>query len=154
MSKNIYILVAILLFWAGFVSSISFMEAWLKFRADGVTLAIGLSIGKKIFTTLNRIEWVFLFLYTSFSFSRLKFRFEARILITLFIFLILCLQTFFLLPQLSRRVDLILDGETLEKSFLHLYFGSLEIMKVGLLIWLSFRWYKSAFLPEAKAGRE
>jgi hypothetical protein len=46
---------------------------------------------------------------------------------------------------LSRRVDLILEGKTLEKSFLHLYFGSLEIIKVGLLIWLSFRWYKSAF---------
>ncbi|MGV8094942.1 MAG: hypothetical protein AB2L24_24070 [Mangrovibacterium sp.] len=145
MSRSIYIIIAILLFWAGFVSSISFMEAWLKFRADGVTLDIGLSIGKKIFTTLNRIEWVLLFLYTSFIFSQLKFRFEARVFISLLILLILFLQTFFLLPQLSRRVDLILEGKALEKSFLHLYFGSLEIIKVGLLIWLSFRWYKSAF---------
>ena len=30
--------------WIGFVSAISFMEAWLKFRASGVTLPIGLGI--------------------------------------------------------------------------------------------------------------
>jgi len=45
--------------WAGFVCAISFMEAWLKFRAPGVTLPIGLGIGKLIFAALNKVEWVF-----------------------------------------------------------------------------------------------
>ena len=50
----------ILIFWAGFVSAISFMEAWLKFQAEGVSREIGLSIGKLVFTALNRVEIVLL----------------------------------------------------------------------------------------------
>jgi len=44
----------------GFVLSISFMEAWLKFQAEGVTQAIGLSIGRLVFGALNKVEWFFL----------------------------------------------------------------------------------------------
>lgn len=44
--------------WVGFVCAISFMEAWLKFRAEGVTLPIGLGIGRLVFQALNRVEWV------------------------------------------------------------------------------------------------
>ncbi|HQW87358.1 MAG TPA: hypothetical protein PLH93_09245, partial [Flavobacteriales bacterium] len=43
--------------WVGFVCAISFMEAWLKFRAHGVTLPIGLGIGRLVFQALNRVEW-------------------------------------------------------------------------------------------------
>lgn len=39
--------------WLGFVCAISFMEAWLKFRAPHVTLVIGLSIGRLIFSALK-----------------------------------------------------------------------------------------------------
>lgn len=52
------ILVAIFL-WSGCILTISFMESWLKFRAPGVILPIGLSIGKMMFNTLNKIEWFF-----------------------------------------------------------------------------------------------
>ena len=45
--------------WIGFVCAISFMEAWLKFRAPGVTIPIGLGIGRLVFTALNLVEWVF-----------------------------------------------------------------------------------------------
>lgn len=148
MKKRIYIIIALLIFWAGFVSSISFMEAWLKFRADGVTLNIGLSIGKKIFTALNRTEWAFFFIYALLGFYPFKIRFEARTIVSLLIFFILFTQTFYLLPQLNNRVVLLLEGKNIEKSFHHIYFGSLEILKVGFLIWLSFLWYKSARLPE------
>ena len=44
--------------WIGFVCAISFMEAWLKFRAAGVTLPIGLGIGRLVFQALNKVEWV------------------------------------------------------------------------------------------------
>jgi hypothetical protein len=35
----------------GFLGAISFMEAWLKFKAPGVTLPI--SIGRLVFSALN-----------------------------------------------------------------------------------------------------
>ncbi len=39
--------------WLGMVLAISFIEAPLKFRAPGVTLAIGLGIGRLVFRALN-----------------------------------------------------------------------------------------------------
>jgi len=44
--------------WIGFVGAISFMEAWLKFRAEGITMPLGLSIGRLVFDALNKVEWV------------------------------------------------------------------------------------------------
>ena len=44
--------------WVGMIIAISFMEAWLKFRAPGVTLPIGLGIGRLVFGALNRVEWI------------------------------------------------------------------------------------------------
>ncbi|MGE5395472.1 MAG: hypothetical protein ACM3P1_12070 [Candidatus Saccharibacteria bacterium] len=148
MNTSTFIILVVLLFWAGFVSSISFMEAWLKFRAQGVTLNVGLSIGKKIFTSLNRMEWVFLFLYAIVGLSVLKLNFELRVILSMLVFAFLVIQTFFVLPALNHRVDIVLRGETPDKSFLHLYFGSLEILKVLLLIWLSYLWYKSALMNQ------
>jgi uncharacterized membrane protein (DUF485 family) len=149
MNWSNFIILTVLLFWAGFVSSISFMEAWLKFRAKGVTLNIGLSIGKKIFTSLNRMEWIFVLLYVLPGVYLLKFDFELRTILTLLILTILSIQTFFVLPTLNHRVDVISNGEIPGKSFLHLYFGSLEILKVLLLVTLSYLWYKSSHMNQS-----
>ena len=142
MKSRIFIIIVVLIFWAGYVSSISFMEAWLKFGAEGVTLSVGLSIGKKIFTALNRCEWAFLIVYSLLYFNQSKIRQYTLTVFSLLILVILSLQTFFVLPALNARVDMILDGQTLENSFLHFYFGTLEIIKVGLLLGLSFQWHK------------
>ncbi len=53
-SQRVSITIPIL--WLGFVLSISFMEAWLKFQAEGVTQVIGLNIGRLVFGTLNKVE--------------------------------------------------------------------------------------------------
>ena len=42
--------------WLGMVLAISFLEAPLKFRAPGVTVVLGLGIGRVVFRALNRIE--------------------------------------------------------------------------------------------------
>lgn len=44
-------------FWFGMVVAISFLEAPIKFRAPGVTLAIGLGIGRKVFLASMRWNW-------------------------------------------------------------------------------------------------
>ena len=57
MSKNYVILLIMSIFiWIGLLGGISFLEAWLKFRAPEVTLSIGLGIGKLVFGALNKIE--------------------------------------------------------------------------------------------------
>ncbi len=139
MNKLIFASIALLLFWAGFVSSISFMEAWLKFRAPGVTLPVGLSIGKMIFNTLNRIEWVFLFLTVILAFITGNMKSGNSLTIIIILTLILLVQTFLLLPELKERANTIIEGGTVGKSMLHIYFGVLEILKVGLLGYLGFK---------------
>jgi hypothetical protein len=47
---------ALIFVWLGMVLAISFLEAPLKFRAPGVTLSIGLGIGRLVFRALNAAE--------------------------------------------------------------------------------------------------
>lgn len=51
--------VAVTFVWLGMVLAISFLEAPLKFRAPGVSVPIGLGIGRLVFKALNSCEVVF-----------------------------------------------------------------------------------------------
>lgn len=50
--------VAAVFVWLGMVLAISFLEAPLKFRAPGITVALGLGIGRLVFRALNMCEVV------------------------------------------------------------------------------------------------
>lgn len=50
--------VAAVFVWLGMVLAISFLEAPLKFRAPGVTIQLGLGIGRLVFRALNMCEVV------------------------------------------------------------------------------------------------
>lgn len=45
--------------WLGMVLAISFLEAPLKFRAPGITVPLGVGIGRLVFRALNIVEAVF-----------------------------------------------------------------------------------------------
>lgn len=147
MSTNSFISITVILFWTGFVSSISFMEAWLKFRIEGVTLNIGLRIGKKIFRALNRMEWVLLASYSMFWSYGLNTSNRLITTLSILLVIILAIQTFYLLPRLEKRIDLILTGENVIKSKHHLYFIAAEVLKVGLLIGLAYSLWISSISP-------
>ncbi len=138
MNKSPAIVSGTLFFWAGFVCSISFMEAWLKFQAPGVTLPIGLSIGKLIFTALNRMEWILLVLLGVVTISRIRNLPKTFFYLSATILLILVVQTFALLPELNQRAELIISGTTPNKSDAHLFFGIAEVLKVIILIYMGF----------------
>lgn len=59
MSLGPAIAVALIFVWLGKVLANSFLEAPLKFGAPGVTLQIGLGIGRLVFRALNSAEVVF-----------------------------------------------------------------------------------------------
>ena len=58
MSAAHAVAVAVVFVWLGMVVAISFIEAPLKFRAPGVSLPIGLGIGRLVFRALNAVEAV------------------------------------------------------------------------------------------------
>src|SRR5690606_37301219 len=58
MNAGVAVAVAVIFAWLGIVIAISFIEAPLKFRAPGVTLQIGLGIGRLVFRAVNSVEVV------------------------------------------------------------------------------------------------
>jgi hypothetical protein len=118
------------------------MEAWLKFQAPGVTLPVGLSIGKMIFNALNRVEWFLLIGYFILFFGFIKNKSRVMNTVSLVLLGILIVQTFLLLPRLSERADIVIDGGEVGKSYLHVYFGGLEIIKVAGLLYLGYLFYR------------
>lgn len=127
------IAIAAVFLWIGFVGAISFMEAWLKFRAPGITLPIGLGIGRLVFGALNKVELVLsITIIASMLYSGLK-HFEWRYLFFLIPFLIVLLQSIWLLPALDVRAEMHIQGQNVPPSNLHFYYVILEIVKVVCL---------------------
>lgn len=119
--------------WIGFVCAISFMEAWLKFRAPGVTLPIGLGIGRLVFNVLNKIEWVFaLVIILNIVFSTTRKISIPNSLVIISIVLLL-LQTFWLLPILDSRAEMHIQNKIVPPSNLHFYYVAMEVVKVVCL---------------------
>lgn len=149
MNHGRFLIEGLPLFWAGFVSAISFMEAWLKFKVEGVTLPIGLRIGKKVFTAMNRVEWVLFILFTLSWICQFNLGFDVITLLPLLILIILVTQTFYLLPQLDRRAKLIIEGKGIEKSHLHILYVIVEFIKICILLSMSFYLTQNNSIPNS-----
>lgn len=129
--------------WIGFVCAISFLEAWLKFRAPGVTLPMGLGIGRLVFAALNKIEWVFAIAITVYLvFSKWQWM-QLNSLFLIIPIILLLIQTLWLLPALDARAEMHIQGAVVPPSNLHFYFVGMELVKVtGLFVW-GIRLFKS-----------
>jgi hypothetical protein len=124
--------IAVPFIWFGMIGAISFMEAPLKFQAPGITLALGLGIGRLIFWMLNKIEIVLavLMLFSLFV-SRPKGRFSV---ITFAVIAgLLGLETVWLLPDLDARATEVIKGVTVPYSNTHLFYIAFDAVKFLLL---------------------
>jgi hypothetical protein len=118
--------------WLGMVLAISFLEAPLKFRAPGVTLAVGLGIGRLVSRALNACEFVLavvvaVSLFTHDTHVGLDVAIATSIIALL-------IQNVFVRPQLTRRTAAVLAGETGPRSRAHFVYIALEVVKVIALI--------------------
>lgn len=116
--------------WIGFVCAISFMEAWIKFRAPGINVALGLGIGRLVFAALNKVEWVFaIAVLINIIVAKQSFLSFGNISYIV-VLTVLLLQTFWLLPALDARAELHIQGLKVISSNLHFYFIAMEVLKV------------------------
>ncbi len=120
--------------WIGFLGAISFMEAWLKFRAPGITVPLGLGIGKLVFGALNKVELVLTITIIGSMFYRGMKNFKRSQLYFLIPFLIVVLQTIWLLPALDARAELHIQGDAVPPSNLHFYYVGMEVVKIICLL--------------------
>ncbi|MGE5694678.1 MAG: hypothetical protein ACM4D3_05410 [Candidatus Sericytochromatia bacterium] len=124
--------VAFVFVWLGMVLAISFLEAPLKFRAPGVTLPIGLGIGRLVFRALNAAEVVFaLVIAIALALSRLHVGLVVAPAVAV---VALAIQLVFVRPRLTRRSDAVLAGDHApRRSRGHYAYVGLESVKVVAL---------------------
>ncbi|MEV6290701.1 hypothetical protein AB0M41_09800 [Streptomyces sp. NPDC051896] len=118
--------------WLGMVLAISFLEAPLKFRAPGVTIPVGLGIGRLVFRALNAVEAVLaVVVIAAVAVGGAPVGITA---LTAVVAVLLLAQLAAVRPYLNRRSDRILAGEELPRSGSHFWYVGLEFLKVIALI--------------------
>ena len=117
--------------WLGMVLAISFLEAPLKFRAPGVTIPIGLGIGRMVFRALNRVEVALAaVVVVAVAVGSPP---VAVVVLTAVLAVFLAVQLGVVRRRLNRRSDRVLAGEDLPRSRGHLYYVGFEAVKVVVL---------------------
>ncbi|MFG2929087.1 hypothetical protein [Streptomyces achromogenes] len=125
---------AVTFVWLGMVLAISFLEAPLKFRAPGVTIPVGLGIGRLVFRALNAVETVLAaVVIVTVAVGGAP---AGIIALTEAVAALLAVQLAAVRPVLNRRSDRVLAGEDLPRSRSHLWYVALEILKTAALITL------------------
>lgn len=133
MSAGPALAVALTFVWLGMVLGISFVETPLKFRAPGVSIPIGLGIGRLVFRALNALEsalavgLVVLLAVAGHASPWVGLALAA---------VPLAAQVLLVRPLLSRRTDRVLAGEQAPRSRAHYAYVGLELVKVAGLVTL------------------
>ena len=118
--------------WFGMVLAISFLETPLKFRAPGVSVRLGLGIGRVVFRAFNRVEVVFALVLVGAVVAG-----AHRVLTAVAVgsaAVVLAVQLLLVRPRLNRRSDRVLAGdEDLPRSRAHYGYVLLELAKLAAL---------------------
>jgi hypothetical protein len=122
---------AVAFVWLGMVLAVSFLETPLKFRAPGITLPLGVGIGRLVFRALNTVEVVLaVALITALLTITPGVAGWTLLVVTA---ALLATQTVLLRPRLDRRAQQIITGQP-PPSRLHLIYIGLGCPKVATLI--------------------
>jgi len=132
MSAAPAVAVAVTFVWLGMVLAISFLEAPLKFRAPGVTLPIGLGIGRLVFRALNAVEVLFaIAVLTALAAGSPSAGATGAGAAAA---AMLAAQLLLVRPRLTRRSDAVLAGQDAPRSHAHYAYVALEGAKVIALL--------------------
>lgn len=123
-------------FLLGAIIAISFLEAPLKFLAPGVTIPIGLGIGRLVFTALNVLVGVVLLVLTVVTVRARAGRAAPGILAAIWV--VYLVEVAVIRPVLNQRSDLVIAGaETPGTNWAHYAYIAAEVTIVGLLVALT-----------------
>lgn len=127
--------VAAIFVWLGMVLAISFLEAPLKFRAPGITIQLGLGIGRLVFKALNICEVVLAAI--ALASVVLGHARPGAVIAVVVAVAALGAQVLGVRPALTRRSDAVLaDASVAEsgRSHSHFIYVGFELAKVVALL--------------------
>ncbi|MBN9644738.1 hypothetical protein ACFSSC_07930 [Corynebacterium mendelii] len=129
-------------FWLGLLVAISGIEAPLKFLAPGITIPLGLGIGRLVFTALNIVEFVvaaLLFVAARNAAAPKPFRTGLYTAIGLLVFKAILIR-----PFLNARTNAVIAGTGETGSIWHwFYMGAdtaLGLVLIFLVVRAAQRW--------------
>lgn len=122
--------------WVGVTVGVSMIATPLRFTAETITREIALDVGRVVFAALNKVELGLLVLLL--IIVRVSGRAAAYWLICAALALIVIAQSAWLTPELAARTQIVIDGGTPPASYAHAIYSTLELLKIGLLLYLGF----------------
>ncbi len=132
MAPGLAVATAAVFVWLGMVLAISFLEAPLKFRAPGVTIPIGLGIGRLVFRALNTAEVVLAL--TAVIALAVDPPGTSALVAGAVALATLAVQLVAVRPRLTRRSNRVLAGENVPRSRAHYGYVALEAVKTIALV--------------------
>jgi len=122
--------------WFGMTAGVSLLATPVRFTAPTVTRAIGLDVGRVVFTALNKAELAALIILL--IVVRASGRAQHWLAICGVLAFIVLLQSIWLLPELAARADMVVSGSEPPPSHLHTTYSTLELAKLVLLFGAGF----------------
>ena len=120
------------LIWLGMVLAISFLEAPLKFRADGLELRVGLAIGRIVFRALNIAEVIWAVVIA--ICLTIAGPSGPVLVLAALTAVLLAVQLLVVRPRLNRRSARVLAGQDAPRSRAHHAYIGLEALKLAALV--------------------
>jgi hypothetical protein len=120
------------LIWLGMVLAISFLEAPLKFRAEGLEVRVGLAIGRIVFRALNIAEVVWAVVIA--VCLTIAGPSGPVLVIAALTAVLLVVQLLLVRPRLNRRSERVMGGEDAPRSRAHHAYIGLEALKLAALV--------------------
>lgn len=118
--------------WVGLIIGISFIEAPLKFQAPGITIPLGLGIGRLVFAAMNVVEILLFLALLAGSIRRGVERTWWIVVGTVGFWLLV--KTVAIRPGLSRRTDAVLSGDFEGGSLWHYAYIGVEAALFATLV--------------------
>ena len=129
--------------WIGLIIAISFLEAPLKFTAPGITIPLGLGIGRIMFWALAIAGGIILIANTVLTLFDLTHQKLSGWLLLAGIWLVVLFQSGYLRPAMSSRTDLVVAGGDPGQSWHHYGYivaeGVLFVLLIAYVVHISRR---------------
>lgn len=107
-----------------------------RFTAETITRPIALDVGRVVFAALNKAELaallILLIIVRASGRATRYWGFCGALA------LIVIAQSAWLTPELAERTQMIISGVEPPKSYAHAIYSSMELLKIGLLVYLGF----------------
>lgn len=126
--------IAVAFTWLGLVLGISFLEAPIKFRAPGITVELGVGIGRLVFRALNLVEALAAVILLVTVAVRLPDVSGWTVALVIAVCVVLAIGAGVLRPLMDRRVRGGQTADAMPRHRLHYGYIGLEVAKVALLV--------------------